>query len=98
MVDRTSKFSKVRELLLNISAGTLATANVCLQLPDLRRRVGYEKNSPYFQERLSSLAEVYAKLGLSPDSDITGSEKAFVASKFFLKYMAAFASRRTVDS
>lgn len=50
-MDLMSRFCKVRELVLEACAGTLATARASLQLSEHRRSVRYEDTSHVFMIR-----------------------------------------------
>lgn len=48
MIDLVSRFFKGAEMVLDTCPGTLATANVCLQLPEHCEFVGLEKHTASF--------------------------------------------------
>lgn len=60
MLDLVSKFCNPGEPVVYTCACTLLTAKACLQQPQHRRFVDYEKNLMCFVESLRLLVEVYA--------------------------------------
>lgn len=98
IMDLFSKFFKVKELVLHTCAGTLASAKVCLQLPEHCKLIECTNTSACFQYPLPSLVEVYAKQALIPDSDIAGSREASETRKELLKKMGELLARKRVES
>lgn len=98
MMGNMSKYFKDRYLVLDTFHGTLATVNACLQLPEQFVFVRCEKGSACFYDAISSLVEIYARRVLSLNFVLAGSEEAVEAIKLFVKKMAGFASKKSVDS
>lgn len=98
IMDVVLKYCKVRELVMDCSAGALATLRSCLQFLQYRRFVRFEKDSICFVKWLSSLMEVFARQALNTESDLVENELLVEICKVFFKSMEAISSRRRVDS
>lgn len=75
MTDLFCKYSKARELVPDTGTGTLTRRMTFLQVPELRRLVGCQRDSVCFPNPLPSLLKVYAKQIFSLDFIIAGSGK-----------------------
>lgn len=84
MVDLVFKFYIGRELFLDSYSGTFATAKVWLKLPDHLMIVGCENYFGFCQDVLLQLVDVFARLVLSEDCEMTGSDGVVEAVRVFV--------------
>lgn len=96
-IDQVIKFCRAGDLVLDTDTAILTTTNACLQLPELRRFVGPEKNSTCFQDAPVPLLEVDANQVSTTQSDMTWSEEEVEKGKVSVKKMAALPSMEKVN-
>lgn len=86
------KFYKVGNRHLDTYAGTLAATKVCLRLLEKVGSVRCENWSECVQDNVPLLVDVYTEYVLSPDLDISRSEKAIETRNVFVKDGAGLVS------
>lgn len=78
------KVTKVRKLVVDPCAGTIAMAKDCMLLLKHYRLVGRKVDSFSFGESLEGVMEVFARQLLSKESDIQGKETVQCAAMMLL--------------
>jgi len=92
------KFTGPGDLVMDMFAGTYATAKACLMTDKHRKFVGCDSDQECTDTGRVALVHIFASQLLNEKSDITGNEETMASAKLYVEEMKAIAIKKRNDA